>query len=116
MAMSNVLFNSSLPNAYPPKPEQRFGGSLSFLDLEPSIVTSLTEYPARENFFKKKGRITGHSHFLKLNSAKNNRKETQRKSTETEFPCLHVHAHTHARTHIPLQTPQCANTNKHGYT
>lgn len=54
MAMSNVFFNSSLPNAYPPKPEQRFGGSLSFLDLEPSIVTSLTEYPARENFLRKK--------------------------------------------------------------
>lgn len=110
--MSNMLSNSR-PGHKTPSPqsiEQELGGPLGFLDLEPSTITSLDVGFNQGDIFKKKSRMTGHSHFSKNQSYKNNKKETQRNHRETVS--MHAYMHTHTCKHPGGQTQMstCTHT------
>lgn len=95
MAMSNVLCNSRLLNPNPPSPST--GTSTPPWLQRPDTWHchfTLSTGP-NQGKFSKKGRLIGHSHSHNNQSRKNNRKETQGKSTEAGFPYMHKHTCKH---------------------
>ena len=96
--MSNVLCNSRPLNPNPPRPST----GTSIPPWLPSPDTWHCHFtpstgPNQGGFFKK-GRLMGHSHFHNNQSCKNNRKETQGKSTEAGFPYTQTHLQTQIST------------------